>query len=302
MRSAVLKNLYRSRYLYLMIAPVAAYYIIFDYIPMYGAQIAFRDFNPFVGVWGSQWVGLKYFEQFFSSVYFTRLLGNTLMINLYALLVGFPAPIILALMINEVQKNFLKRGIQTIVYIPHFISLVVVVGMILSFLSPSSGIVNVMITALGGESVHFMAEPAWFKTIYVLSGVWQEAGWGCIIYLAALSGIDPHLYESAVVDGASRWQRLISITLPSIVPTIMIMLILRMGGLFSVGFEKIMLMYNPITYETADVISTYVYRRGIQGGEYSFSTAVGLFNSVINLVMLVTFNAISKRMNGTSLW
>jgi putative aldouronate transport system permease protein len=302
MRSAVLKNMYRSRYLYLMIAPVAAYYIIFDYIPMYGAQIAFRDFNPFQGVWGSEWVGLKYFEQFFSSVYFTRLLGNTLMINLYALLVGFPAPIILALMINEVQKNFLKRGIQTIVYIPHFISLVVVVGMILSFLSPSSGIVNVMITALGGESIHFMAEPAWFKTIYVLSGVWQEAGWGCIIYLAALSGIDPHLYESAVVDGASRWQRLISITLPCIVPTIMIMLILRMGGLFSVGFEKIMLMYNPITYETADVISTYVYRRGIQGGEYSFSTAVGLFNSLINLVMLVTFNTISKRMNGTSLW
>ncbi len=302
MKYATLKNLYRSRYLYLLIAPVVLYYILFHYFPLYGIQIAFKDFNPFLGVWDSPWAGFKYFQQFFSSVYLKRLLSNTLILNLYALVVGFPAPIILALMINEVRLNPLKRAIQTIVYIPHFISLVVVVGMLISFLSPRNGMVNVILTALGGESIHFLAEPKWFKTIYVFSGIWQEAGWGCIIYLAAIAGIDPCLYESAIVDGASRWQRLLKITIPSVIPTVIIMLILRMGSLFSVGFEKIMLMYNPITYETADVISTYVYRRGIQGGEFSFSTAVGLFNSVINLVMLITFNTISKKVSDTSLW
>lgn len=298
----VKRNLYKSRYLYIMIAPVLVYYLIFCYGPMYGAQIAFRDFNPFQGIWNSPWVGFRYFEQFFQSVYFWRLIRNTLFINLYDLVVGFPAPIILALMINEVHNNTFKSIVQTSVYLPHFISTVVVVGMLVSFLSPSSGIVNTIIKALGGRPIHFLAEPRWFTTIYVWSGVWQGAGWGSIIYLAALTSIDPSLYEAAIVDGASRWQRLINITIPSIIPTIIIMLILRMGSMFSVGFEKIMLMYNPVTYETADVISTYVYRRGIQGAEYSFSTAVGLFNSVINLIMLVSFNAISRRISETSLW
>lgn len=296
------KGLYKSRYLYIMIAPVVAYYLIFHYGPMYGAQIAFRNFNPFQGIWNSPWVGFHYFEQFFDSVYFWRLIKNTLFINIYDLIVGFPAPIILALMLNEVNNNMFKRTVQTIVYLPHFISTVVVVGMLVAFLSPSTGIVNTFIKALGGQPIHFLAEPGWFRSIYVWSGVWQGAGWGSIIYLAALTGIDPALYEAAIVDGASRWQRLVHITIPSIVPTIIIMLILRMGSMFNVGFEKIMLMYNPITYETADVISTYVYRRGILGAEYSFSTAVGLFNSVINFIMLVTFNAISRRVSETSLW
>lgn len=297
-----LKSFYRNRYLYLMIAPVAIYYIIFAYWPMYGAQIAFKNFNPFEGIWKSQWVGLRYFKQFIQSVYFFRLIRNTLMINVYSLIVGFPAPILLALMLNEIRSNFLKRGIQTIVYLPHFISTVVICGMIISFLSPRSGMINAVITALGGKPIDFLASPQWFRSIYVLSGVWQEAGWGCIIYLAALVGIDPTLYEAGIVDGASRWQRLIHITLPAIAPTIIIMLILKMGGMFSVGFEKVMLLYNPVTYETADVISTYVYRRGIQGAEYSFSTAVGLFNSVINLVVLVTFNKISRKISEVSLW
>jgi len=297
-----LRNVYRCRYLYLMILPVLAYYIIFHYGPMYGAQIAFRNFNPFEGIWGSPWVGFNYFKQFFESYYFERLIRNTLLINIYDLAVGFPAPIILALMINEAQNKYFRRSVQTIVYLPHFISTVVVVGMINSFLSPSNGIVNIILGLFSVEPIHFLQEPGWFRTIYVWSGVWQGAGWGAIVYLAALTGIDPQLYEAAIVDGASRWKRLIHITIPSIVPTIIIMLILRMGSLLNVGYEKIMLMYNPMTYETADVISTYVYRRGIQGAEYSFSTAVGLFNSVINFIMLVIFNAISRKVSEISLW
>lgn len=297
-----LRNVYRCRYLYLMIAPVFAYYLIFHYGPMYGAQIAFRNFNPFEGIWNSPWVGFKYFKQFFQSHYFGRLIRNTLLINIYDLAVGFPAPIILALMINEVRNKYFRRTVQTIVYLPHFISTVVVVGMINSFLSPRNGIINIILGFFGIEPIHFLQEPGWFRTIYVWSGVWQGAGWGAIVYLAALTSIDPQLYEAAIVDGASRWKRLIHITIPGIVPTIIIMLILRMGSMLSVGYEKIILMYNPMTYETADVISTYVYRRGIQGAEYSFSTAVGLFNSVINFAMLVTFNAISRKVSEISLW
>jgi len=285
-----------------MILPVVAYYIIFKYIPMYGAQIAFRDFNPYQGFWGSPWVGFKYFKQFFNSVYFFRLLRNTFAINLYDLIVGFPAPIILALMINEVKNNSFKRVVQTIVYLPHFISIVVLAGMIISFLSPRNGIINLIIKTFGGQPIHFLAEPAWFRTIYVWSGIWQGAGWGSIIYLAALTSIDQTLYEAAIVDGATRWKRLIHITIPCIIPTVVIMFILRMGNMFSVGHEKVMLLYNPITYETADVISTYVYRRGLEGGEYSFSTAVGLFNSAINFITLFIFNNISRKVSEVSLW
>jgi putative aldouronate transport system permease protein len=296
------RGLYKSRYLYIMIAPIMAYYIIFHYVPMYGAQIAFKDFNPFEGIWNSPWAGFKYFMQFFKSVYFWRLIRNTLTINIYGIIVGFPAPILLALLLNEVRNKIFKKSVQTIVYLPHFISTVVVVGMLVGFLSPRSGFINGIIKAFGAEPIHFLSEPGWFKSIYVWSGVWQEAGWGSIIYLAALTGIDPSLYEAAIVDGSTRWQRLIYITIPALIPTIVIMLILRMGGLLNVGFEKIMLMYNPITYETADVISTYVYRRGIQGAEYSFSTAVGLFNSVVNFIIIVTFNALSRKVSETSLW
>ena len=264
------KKFWRSRYLLLMLLPALIWYIVFMYAPMYGAQIAFRDFSPVLGITGSKWVGFKYFTQFFKSEYFGRLIKNTLGISLYSIIVGFPIPIILALLINEVRGKFFKRSVQTVVYLPHFISTVVLVSMI--------------------------------NTIYVLSDIWQSAGYGSIVYMAALTGIDPSLYEAATVDGASKWDKLIHITLPGLLPTIIIMLILRMGSIFSVGYEKIMLMYNPATYETADVISTYVYRRAFESGDYSFSAAVGLFNSVINFTIIVLFNKFSKKISEVSLW
>lgn len=296
------KGLFKSRYLYILLMPVVVYYIVFAYVPMYGLLIAFKNYNPYQGIWGSPWIGLQHIKDFLQSVYFWRLIRNTISINLYDLLVGFPAPIILALMINEVYNNTFKRVVQTIVYLPHFISTVVVAGMLVSFLSPSTGIVNSFIKALGGKPIHFLAEPAWFQSIYVWSGVWQHAGWGSIIYLAALTSIDQQLYEAATIDGASKWQRLIYITIPGIMPTIVIMLILRIGSIFSVGFEKIILLYNPSTYSTADVISTYIYRRGILNADFSYSTAIGLFNSLINFTMLVLFNRISRSISEISLW
>ena len=278
------KKFWRSRYLLLMLLPALIWYIVFMYAPMYGAQIAFRDFSPVLGITGSKWVGFKYFIQFFKSEYFGRLIKNTLGISLYSIIVGFPIPIILALLINEVRGKFFKRSILS------------------ALLSPSSGLINQLITAFGGTPIHFMAEPKYFKTIYVLSDIWQSAGYGSIVYMAALTGIDPSLYEAATVDGASKWDKLIHITLPGLLPTIIIMLILRMGSIFSVGYEKIMLMYNPATYETADVISTYVYRRAFESGDYSFSAAVGLFNSVINFTIIVLFNKFSKKISEVSLW
>ena len=272
------KKFWRSRYLLLMLLPALIWYIVFMYAPMYGAQIAFRDFSPVLGITGSKWVGFKYFIQFFKSEYFGRLIKN------------------------EVRGKFFKRSVQTVVYLPHFISAVVVVSILSALLSPSSGLINQLITAFGGTPIHFMAEPKYFKTIYVLSDIWQSAGYGSIVYMAALTGIDPSLYEAATVDGASKWDKLIHITLPGLLPTIIIMLILRMGSIFSVGYEKIMLMYNPATYETADVISTYVYRRAFESGDYSFSAAVGLFNSVINFTIIVLFNKFSKKISEVSLW
>ncbi|MEN6315883.1 MAG: ABC transporter permease subunit [Clostridiaceae bacterium] len=296
------RTVYKSRYLYILFIPVLIYYLIFHYWPIYGLIIAFKKFNPYQGMFGSPWVGFQNFSRFFDSVYFGRLIKNTVGINLYNLAVGFPAPIILALMLNEVRKNSVKRAIQTIVYLPHFLSVVVVAGMIIQFLSPSSGVVNTAIKALGLQPVHFLAEPALFKTIYVWSGIWQGAGWGSIVYLAALAGIDVQLYEAATVDGATSMQKLWHVTLPGIVPTIVIMFILRIGSMFTIGFEKIILLYNPVTYVTADVISTYVYRNGILSSDISFSTAVDLFNSIINFILLIVFNKISKRVTETSLW
>ena len=296
------RAVYRSRYLYILFIPVLVYYLIFRYWPIYGLIIAFKKFNPYQGLFESPWIGFQNFTRFFDSAYFGRLIKNTIGINLYSLAIGFPAPIILALMLNEIRKNSVKRVMQTIVYLPHFLSVVVVAGIIIQFLSPSSGIINTAIEALGLQPVHFLAEPAWFKTIYVLSGVWQEAGWGSIIYLAALAGIDIQLYEAATVDGATSMQKLRHVTLPGIVPTIIVMFILRMGSMFTVGFEKIILLYNPVTYVTADVISTYVYRTGILKSDFSFSTAVDLFNSIINFILLLAFNKISQKITETSLW
>ena len=288
--------------LYLFIAPAFFYFLIFHYLPMYGVQIAFKNFIPTKGVFGSPWVGFDHFTRFFDSYYFWDLLWNTLSISLYELAVGFPLPIILALAFNEIKDGLYKRTVQTVTYAPHFISVVVMSGMIITFLSPSSGLISHAIRALGFEAPNLLTDPAWFKSIYVLSGVWQSTGWGTIIYLAALSGVDPQQHEAAVIDGATRWQRIIHINIPAILPTITILLILNIGSLLALGYEKILLLQNPLNMETSDVISTFVYRVGLVDGQYSFSTAVGLFNSVVNCILLIIVNQIARRTSENSLW
>ncbi|MFC6232627.1 ABC transporter permease [Paenibacillus allorhizosphaerae] len=298
----MLKSIRRNWELYALFAPVLAYFIVFEYVPMYGVQIAFKDFIATKGIWGSPWVGFKHFERFFDSFYFWRLIRNTLGIGLYQLVVGFPIPILLALMIHEVRSSKFRRFIQTITYAPHFLSTVVVVGMIMMFLSPQGGMVNLLVKAFGGEPIAFMTEPSWFKTVFVLSGVWQQMGWSSIIYLAALAGVDPQLHEAARVDGAGRLKRIWHINLPHLMPTIVVLLILNVGSILGVGFEKVFLMQNNLNMETSDVISTNVYRSGILGAQYSFSAAVGLFNSVVNFIMLITVNRIARKLSETSLW
>ena len=297
----VRRDFLRNRYIYLMALPVVAFYVLFHYMPMYGVIISFKRFVPAKGIMGSPWAGLVHFGTFFQSYYFVRLIRNTLVISLYSLVFGFPAPILLALLINEVRKTAFKRTVQSLTYIPHFISLVVVCGLLLEF-SQMSGLFNDLRGWFGLERVPFFQDPKYFRVFYISSGIWQEIGWGSIIYLAALSAIDPQLYEAATIDGAGRWRKLSHITLPSIIPTIVILLIMRMGQLMSVGHEKIILLYNSTIYETSDVISTFVYRKGLLEFNWSYATAVGLFNSIINLALLVTANAISRRVNETSLW
>lgn len=290
-----------NKYLYLMMVPVIAYYVIFHYAPMYGALIAFKEYSPMKGILGSDWVGLKHFYDFFNSYYFWRILKNTVIISLYSLLFEFPAPIILALLINEVRSKSFKRVAQTITYMPYFISLVVICGIITDFTN-SDGIINSLFTYIGYDGQAMLQKPELFRPIYILSEIWQRIGWESIIYIAALMSIDVEQYEAARMDGASRLKQMFYITLPGILPTISIMLILRMGNLLNVGFEKIILLYNPITYETADVISSFVYRKGLLEFGWSYSSAVGLFNSVINLALLVTANYVSRRVNKNSLW
>jgi putative aldouronate transport system permease protein len=301
-RKLGLKNLQRDKLLVLMILPVIVYYILFAYLPMYGVVIDFKDYRPGRGIWGSRWVGLEHFKQFFGGFFFIRLLRNTLLISVYSLLWGFPVPILFALVLNEFKDGIFKRGIQTVTYLPHFISVVVICGMLVNFLSPANGIVNIVLENLFGKRISFLNESRWFRTIYVSSGVWQSFGWNSIIYLAALSGIDMNLYEAAKIDGAGRLRQLWHISLPGIMPTVVTLFILSVGNLMSVGFEKIILLYNPAIYETADVISTYVYRMGIQSTQYSFSAAVGFFNSIINLFLLLGCNTVSKRVLGHGLW
>lgn len=291
----------RNKYIYLMLIPVVAYFVVFKYIPMYGAVIAFKDYSPALGIWESPWVGFRWFRDFFDSFYFWRIIENTFMINLYGLIFGFPAPIILALLLNELTHERFKRLVQTTTYLPHFVSTVVIAGIVLDFLS-RDGLINQLLVAFGGEPVNFMTEPRFFRTVYVGSGIWEGIGWGSIIYLAALVGIDLTLYEAAKVDGANRWQQMRHITLPGLTPIIMIMLILQMGEMLSVGFEKVILLYNPSVYATADVISTTVYRRGLLGANYSYGAAIGLFNAVISLALLVIANRLSRRFTRSSLW
>ena len=261
---------------------------------MYGLVIAFQDYAPFKGIEGSPWVGLKHFKEFFQDYYFQRVLLNTVVISLLTILFGFPAPIIFALLLNEIRNTKFKRAVQTITYLPHFISMVIVCGMIKQF-SISSGLFNTIITAFGGTASNLLENKALFYPIYVISDIWQSTGWGSIIYLAAIAGVDQEQYESARIDGAGRFQQMFRITLPNIMPTVMVLFIMRMGQVLNVGYEKILLLYNPKTYKVADVISTYVYRMGLQEAQWSFSTAVGLFNSVVNVMFLCVTNYLCKK-------
>ena len=301
-------DLKKNKALYIMLIPAILYYLIFCYGPMYGAIIAFKNYSPRLGILGSEWVGLKHFISFFESPYFYRILRNTLGISLATLVFGFPAPIILALLINELKSKSYAKLTQTITYLPHFISLVVVCGMVKDFTLNTGLINNILVTLTGGawEAKTLLNSPEYFVPIYVISDIWQGVGWGSIIYLSALAGIDQQLYEAATIDGAGRWRQTVHVTLPGILPMVVIMLILRVGGLLNVGYEKIILLYNEATRETADVISTFVYRRGLlaEGGsnQWSYSTAVGLFNSVINFVLIVIANKISRKLTDTSLW
>ncbi|ASA19838.1 ABC transporter permease [Paenibacillus donghaensis] len=300
-RHRFIRDFKLNRLLYFMMIPVMLYYVIFHYAPMYGAIIAFKDFSPMKGIIGSDWVGLQHFQDFFSSYYFWRILKNTVVISVYSILFMFPAPIILALLINEVRNQTFKRVVQTFSYMPYFISLVVICGMITDFTN-SNGIINSLFSWLGYDGTAMLQKPGLFRPIYILSEIWQKIGWESIIYIAALAGIDQEQYEAARIDGASRLKQMLHITLPGILPTITIMFILRMGNMLNVGFEKIILLYSPVTYETADVISSFVYRKGLLEFGWSYSSAVGLFNSVINLILLISANYISRRVNKTSLW
>ena len=301
-RKKAIKKTLSNWQLYMMIVPAFLFIIIFEYFPMYGVQIAFRDFNFKDGITGSPWVGFQNFERLFNSYWFPIILRNTIVLSGLRLLMGFPLPIIFALMVNEVGNGKVKKWIQTVSYAPHFISTVVMCGMIILLLTPETGLVNIFIQLFGGESISFMQDPGMFKWIHVISGIWQGTGWSAIIYFAALSGVDKSLLEAAEIDGANRLQRILHINLPVLAPTIMIQLILSMGSILSVGYQKILLLQNTMNLNASEVISTYVYKVGLQNYQYSFSTATNLFNSVVNCIMLITVNSIVKKLTKTSLF
>lgn len=295
---------YLKRYwqLYIFLLPALIYFLIFHYGPMYGVQIAFKKYMPSLGITGSPWVGFEHFKKFFDSYYFGDLIKNTLGISIYELILGFPMPIILALVFNELKNGFFKKFAQTVTYAPHFISTVVIVGMLVSFLSPSTGIINHIIAAFGGNRHAFLEDPKWFKTIYVLSGIWQNTGWNTIIYMSALAGVNPELHEAAAIDGASRFQRLLYINLPALVPTMIILLILNFGSIMSMGYEKILLMQNPLNIAASNVISTFTYQQGLIDANYSYAAAVGLFNAAINAILLLSVNKITRKITDIGLW
>ena len=298
---AVKRDFRMNWQIYMLAIPMIAYFITFSYIPMAGVVMAFQRFSPRQGYFRSPFIGLQNFRDFFSSYYFWRLIRNTFLISFYNLLFAFPAPIVFALLLNEVKNRYFKKTVQTISYMPHFISMVVIAGLIRDF-TDTDGLITMLVVALGGQQRNLLSDPKLFRTIYVGSEIWQGIGFNSIIYLAALSSVDQELYEAAIIDGAGRWRQTWHITLPGIAPTIIIMLILRMGSLFSVGFEKIILLYTPMTYETADVISSFTYRKGLLENNYGYSTAVGLFNSVINFAMLLFANFLSRKYSETSLF
>jgi putative aldouronate transport system permease protein len=296
-KASLWRRIYKVRFLYVIFLPVLAYFLVFKYVPMLGILVAFQNFKPFIGFWESQWVGFRQFELLFSSVYFWRLLRNTLMIRLYDIVFVFPAPIILALLLNELSKERFKRLIQTISYLPHFISTVIVASMVVTLLSPSTGLLAGVIEAVTGERVQLLTRAPAFWPIYTLTNAWKSVGWGSIIYLAALTGIDLQLYEAATIDGAGYLRKALSITLPGLVPTIVTLLLLRIGNFLEVGRQMILLLYNPATYETADVLSTFTYRRGLISGDYSYAAAVGLFESAVGVVLILGANFIANRLS-----
>lgn len=296
------KSFRRHWQLYLLILPPVAYFIIFKYIPISNAVIAFKDYSVVQGIWGSDWIGTKNFEAFFSNPVFWTLVQNTFFLSLYSIVVGFPIPILLALALNEIRNGIFKRTVQMVTYAPYFISTVVMVSMIILLLSPRLGIANQALGVFGVSSVDFLGNPDFFRHIYVWSDVWQTAGYAAVIYLAALAGIDPTLYEAAKVDGASRFQKITNVDLPGIMPTATIILVLGVGNIMAVGFEKAFLLQNPLNLSTSEIISTYVYKTGLLNADYSLATAVGLFNSVINLVLLLGVNFFIKRVSGNGLW
>jgi putative aldouronate transport system permease protein len=291
----------KNKYLYILTVPVAAFYIIFLYGPMFGLVIAFKDYNIGQGLWASAWVGFKYFREYFESVYFLRTLGNTFIISVLDILFGFPFPIIFALMLNELKWKGLKKLAQTSSYLPHFISTVVICGMIADFFG-TDGLISGLIAGFGGENINYVGAARYFRPVFIGTNIWQGFGWGSIIYLAALSGVNSELYEAATIDGAGRWKQLWNVTLPGIAPTVIIMLIMRLGQVLSVGYEKIILLYSPQTYEVADVISSYTYRSGIAGSRFGYSAAVGLFQSFINVAVLFAANRLAKKYTDTSLF
>jgi putative aldouronate transport system permease protein len=300
------RTLYQKyKFYYLLMLPGLLFFIVYKYLPMGGVIFAFKDIKPIGGLsamLASPWVGLKHFKTFFSSVFFLNVMGNTIAISLMSLCVGFPCPIILALVINEVGNAPFKKIFQTVSYLPHFLSMVIVAGLVYNVLTPSGGIINGIIELVGGESVFFLGSNDYIRWVIVLSGVWQGMGWGSIVYLAAITGIPDELYEAGIVDGANRWQRMVNITLPAIMPIISLMLILRIGDIMDAGFGRVLLLYSPAVYEKSDIIDTYIYRAGLGNFDYSFSTAVGLFKSVINLALVLFSNWFSKKAGQEGLW
>jgi putative aldouronate transport system permease protein len=303
--AGLLKAINKNKFYYLLALPGLLYFLIFHYLPMLGIIVAFKDITPFSGLDGilhEPFVGLIHFKHWIQSYYFVNVMGNTLIISGLKLLVGFPAPIILALLINEVRTTWFKRGVQTISYMPHFLSVVVVSGLVMNLLSSQGGLVNQAVVALGGKSHAYLTDPAYFRSILVSSHVWQHVGWGTILYLAAMSGIDPQLYEAAMIDGANKWQQIRHITLPGIAFVIVILFIFAVGGLLNAGFEQILLLYSPSVYSVSDIIDTYVYRSGLLGMQYSFATAVGVFKSILAMILLLGANWFARRLGQTGIW
>ncbi len=297
------KELRENYELYLFVVPGVLVILLYNYLPMYGVQIAFKNFRPVLGIWGSDWVGLKWFNRFFNSAQFGSLMGNTLLLNFYLLLVTFPLPIVVALLFNQFRNPHVRKTLQTVSYAPHFISTVVMVGMLTLFLSPVRGIYGNLVKLSGGVPGNPMGEAGLFRSIYVWSDVWQHTGWDSIIYIAALSAVDPQLYDAATVDGASRFQKILHVEVPALLSTASILLVMRVGNLMSVGFEKVYLMQNNLNLSASEVISTYVYKMGLtKTAQYSYSAAVGLFNTLINLILLTSCNAVTKKLSGSGLW